>query len=340
MRLKIGVIGHGTWGRKLRSTLAGLDRCEVVAIADPAGVSYMPEQNLPDDWQLYADYRQMIQTLKLNAVVIATPPETHEQILWDCIEMGLSCYVEKPMALATRSVEALVSFAQAHSAIVKIGYLYRNNRGVHQIRTAIDTGLIGSPVAVVSRRTGWGRFNRNTSVLADLAGHDLSILFQLFPGISFGKGYAESGPTLLGSVPIEANAFLVSETHNLEVQINVSWGSFDKVRSFRIFGLQGIIEWSETNDKQRIRVLSFPANSGGIEDALEAALNFPTSDSTWRDFEVVGTETTLEASLNHFFDMVEAGKQDTTLLEEAAEVDNILAALEKSRNHLPLLGEG
>ena len=50
--------------------------------------------------QVYSDYRRMIDSRGLDAVVVATPADMHHPMTLVALEAGLQIICEKPMALS------------------------------------------------------------------------------------------------------------------------------------------------------------------------------------------------------------------------------------------------
>lgn len=49
--------------------------------------------------EVYNDYREMIQQAKLDAIVVATPDDTHYEMIMVAFDAGLHVVCEKPIAL-------------------------------------------------------------------------------------------------------------------------------------------------------------------------------------------------------------------------------------------------
>lgn len=62
--------------------------------------------------QAFADYREMLKTVKPDIVTITTESGKHKQITIDCLNAG--CYVicEKPMALSTANAQEMIDIAK------------------------------------------------------------------------------------------------------------------------------------------------------------------------------------------------------------------------------------
>lgn len=91
----------------------------------------------------YTDYRQMFDRETLDAVVIATPPDTHAEIAVAAARRGLHVLLEKPMARNTRQCDEIILATQQHHTLLTLSHEKRFNPGFEEIKRIIDRGLLG-----------------------------------------------------------------------------------------------------------------------------------------------------------------------------------------------------
>jgi len=135
---KIGLIGLGKWGINHLKSLLSLD-CDI------AGISDVDEnkKKLADKHNLkfFRDYQKLLN--EVDAVIIATPTDTHYEIVKNCLEAGKHVLVEKPIAENAQRGKELVELAKNNNLILSAGYLYRFNNAVKRTKKIIgDLGEI------------------------------------------------------------------------------------------------------------------------------------------------------------------------------------------------------
>ena len=91
----------------------------------------------------YTDYRKMFEREPLDAVVIATPPQTHAEIAIAAANRGVHVLLEKPMAVTTRECDAIIRAAEERKTLVTISHEKRFNPGFEEIKRIIESGLLG-----------------------------------------------------------------------------------------------------------------------------------------------------------------------------------------------------
>jgi predicted dehydrogenase len=158
-KLEIGVIGFG-WHAAYAHMPAfqDVERAEVVAIsrrnADRLALA-QKEFAVP---HAYTDWREMLDQVSLDAVVVCTPQNVHAEPTIAALERGLHVLVEKPMALTGADARAMARAAEKAERVLMVGY---NGRGLPSWRTAkrvLAAGTIG-PVRQVDVAYGLdGRF--------------------------------------------------------------------------------------------------------------------------------------------------------------------------------------
>jgi len=86
--MRIAVIGAGQFGRRHIETIRNEPQCELAGVADPA---YSGEK-------AFADYREMLDRVMPNGVIVATPNALHVPVGLACVERGVPMLMEKPIA--------------------------------------------------------------------------------------------------------------------------------------------------------------------------------------------------------------------------------------------------
>ena len=104
-RVRVAVIGAGAFGRRHLAYLSREPSCEIAAIADPtaAAAEYARAEGL----RCFADHREMLDTVKPDGAIIATPNALHVPVGLACAERGVHMLVEKPLADTVEAARAL-----------------------------------------------------------------------------------------------------------------------------------------------------------------------------------------------------------------------------------------
>jgi myo-inositol 2-dehydrogenase/D-chiro-inositol 1-dehydrogenase len=119
---------------------------------------------------------------EVEAVIIATPAETHRELVVAALEAGKDALLEKPLAHTAGEARAIVEAAERHpERILMIGHCERFNRAYIDARKAIDDGHVGTPRFAAATRITPMKLNDPTWALGalDTAVHDVDLLLWL-----------------------------------------------------------------------------------------------------------------------------------------------------------------
>ncbi|WP_127586562.1 Gfo/Idh/MocA family protein [Paenibacillus koleovorans] len=183
---------------------------------------YARRHNVP---RWYDDARQLIEDPEVDAVYVATPPESHMRYVIDAAEAGKPVYVEKPMAMNASECERMIESCRAAGVPLFVAYYRRALPRFLHIRRLLAEGAIGDVRLVttlhskkLTEQTGVLPWRLNPEIsggghFIDLASHTLDVLDFLLGPIrdvsgrkaNLGGGY-EVEDTVSGSYSFESGA--------------------------------------------------------------------------------------------------------------------------------------
>lgn len=105
----------------------------------------------------YEDYRKMIDENKIDLVAIATESGIHAEIALYCIDHGVHCIIEKPIAMSIQDADEIIRRAAEKKVKVSACHQNRFNVAVQELRKALEAGRFGK----LSHGSVHVRWNRN-----------------------------------------------------------------------------------------------------------------------------------------------------------------------------------
>lgn len=155
-KLKLAVVGFGgIFNGAHKSTWKRDSRVEIVAICDIKQAKLdAAKREFGKDVQYFLDYKEMIDTVKPDAVDICTPNYLHSPIACYALEHGCHVMCEKPDSI---NVEDVIKMKQAQDASGKVLMVMRNNRHLgssQMLKEMISRGEFGE---IYTGRCGWIR---------------------------------------------------------------------------------------------------------------------------------------------------------------------------------------
>jgi scyllo-inositol 2-dehydrogenase (NAD+) len=83
---------------------------------------------------------------KVDAVIIATPTNTHGALIRKAAEAGKHIFVEKPLALSLEETEEAIRVIARHQVTCQVGFMRRFDPAYAEAKRQIAAGAIGKPV--------------------------------------------------------------------------------------------------------------------------------------------------------------------------------------------------
>jgi predicted dehydrogenase len=249
--MRIAVAGCGYWGSKhirVLHSIAGVDH--LVAV-DPREERL---RELQRDYPALGGFERLDDALDdVDAVVIATPPETHARVAMAAMEAGKSVLIEKPLATSTLDAKRLVDTAEKRGLVLAVGHTFEYNAGVWKLRDLLDSGELGRIHYIDSARLNLGLYQSDVNVIWDLAPHDISIcnyVLRSKPSLveAWGSRHAHS---FLEDV---AHIRLMYDDPEVTADIRVSWLDPCKVRRTTVVGSAKMAVYNDMSPDERVRV--------------------------------------------------------------------------------------
>ena len=139
--LQIGVIGLGRLGYQHAANIRRAIGADLVAISDPSNKAL--ERGEKDfNVVAFSDYKQMLSEVDLDAVVVATPTQTHYDILIDVINAGLPIFCEKPITYTLEEAKKILDLVTEKNHFIQIGYMRRFDPGHVKAKELIMSGKL------------------------------------------------------------------------------------------------------------------------------------------------------------------------------------------------------
>jgi len=170
--VRYGVIGVGAMGREHIENLKHIEGTSVTAIADPFPDSLARAKSLIDgEVKTYSDYRDLLNSNLVDAVIIATPNYTHVDVLKDALATSLHVFIEKPLCTTIEDCLNVINWSKNRKGLVWMGLEYRYMPPVAELIKIVHGGGVGDVQQVTIRehrepfypKVGdWNRFRAKT----------------------------------------------------------------------------------------------------------------------------------------------------------------------------------
>lgn len=212
--IRWGMIGCGAVTEvKSGPAFQQADGSALVAVASrrlSAAEDYARRHAVP---KVYADIDDLIASPEVDAVYIATPPDSHLELALRVAHAGKPCCVEKPMALDPDECDRMIAAFAARGLPLFVSYYRRSLPRFRQVKAWLDEARIGAVRDVrwhllkpasprdLAREPNW-RTHPSTApggYFDDLASHGLDLLQFLLGDIDAANGFATNQQGLYGA---------------------------------------------------------------------------------------------------------------------------------------------
>ncbi|HXI91099.1 MAG TPA: Gfo/Idh/MocA family oxidoreductase [Blastocatellia bacterium] len=155
-RVNVGVIGAGSQGSSLIRSLATVPNSKITGMCDIFEPNLNKGVNLAGSQpKTFIEYRKLIESKDVDAVVIATPLHMHYEIALAALDAGKHVFVEKTMMYSMKQCEQIVLATRAHaSQVFQVGHQHRFDPVIHKVVDMSKDGAIGK---VTHIRCMWHR---------------------------------------------------------------------------------------------------------------------------------------------------------------------------------------
>src|SRR6202023_3017378 len=140
--LKIAVIGTGFIGSVHAKNIARHPGAELVAVSD-ANIEFAKKTAAITGAHAVSDVAEIFNNKGIDAVLIATPTDTHVDYLKRAAEAGKAIYCEKPIGLDYGEAEEAVRAVRAAGVPVMLGFNRRFDASHAAVKEAVDRGDVG-----------------------------------------------------------------------------------------------------------------------------------------------------------------------------------------------------
>ena len=287
--VRFGLVGTGAIAQSYVVAFQNVLRAQLVAVCDsnPLAAKAFAEQT---STRCYFDLETMVAGSGFDAVIVCTPPSTHEAISTFFLERGIHVLCEKPITIDSLSLSRMFAAANRSAAKLTMATKFRYVADVIRAKQMVERGLLGDVVlfenrfmSAVDMSARWNsqRAISGGGVFIDNGTHSVDIMRYLLGPIQSIK--VVEGKRIKGLSVDETAHALVRGSNGILGRIDLSWSvPTDKSTYINIHGSHGTIDlgWKEssyslhaTADRQAFgtgydKVMAFSSQLNNFTDSL------------------------------------------------------------------------
>ncbi|MCP4592661.1 MAG: Gfo/Idh/MocA family oxidoreductase [bacterium] len=331
--LTINCLGAGRWGPNLVRGFANLPDVRVHLVCDQREERLKVIRQRIAGIETTTDVEAAINDPSADALVIATPVQSHFELTRLALEAGKHVLVEKPLCGSVEECEELHRIAEQRGLVLAVGHVFLFNNGIRKVHELIHSGDLGRVHYIHATRTNLGPIREDVNASWDLAAHDLSIFDYWLDGPSL--AVSARGECYLNP-PID-DVVVASYRYANQVLacVHTSWMNPKKVREITIVGEKRMVVWNDMDLIEPVRVYDKSVDAGREENYADS---FGASRMIIRDGDVlipkIPAGEPLQSECRHFIDCILNQTEPVNNAAAATQVVRALIATDESiRQH-------
>ena len=232
---KLGIIGIGNWGKNLVRELSKIHCIKKCSSNGNLKNIRWLKKNYPSI-QYVSDSKEIFADKEINAIIIATPINTHYKLVKNALSSKKHVFVEKPISANLSEAEELIEIAKKNNLLLFVGHIFIFNEIFKKLIQ------ISNRENITHLNFLWNKFGTfDEDIFLNLVSHDLSIILALF-----GKPKKIKLINKFGVISKCDVVTLILELPNKKTcQIHVNRCSNHKQKHVTIFTQKNIYIWDD-----------------------------------------------------------------------------------------------
>jgi len=323
--INVGIIGFGYWGPNLVRNFMMSDETSVAMVADFSNDRLAQVRRLYPNVRTTTSAGDLIDDRGVDAVIIATPVNTHFDLAIAALKAGKHVLVEKPIAAISEQARQLIDEAARRRLTLLVDHTFVYTGAVRKMHELLRKEDFGPVRYYDSTRVNLGMFQNDVNVLWDLAVHDLSIMSYVLDEApvavsATGQAHRDGQPEYAG--------FLTIFFGGMIGHINVNWLSPVKIRRTLVGGANQMIVYDDLETSEKIKLYHKGISVTETPDDLRKLLISYRTGDLWSP-KVDETEA-LAVEVEHFVACIAGRERPLTGGEEGLQLVRILEAADRS----------
>lgn len=317
--MRIMIIGCGRWGiNHVKTAYSLLGNNFTVCDFNESARDKIA--NISSEIEFTTDLDSKIKSADIDAVIIATPAETHFDIAKKCLQLGKDVLVEKPITLKSIEAKELINIANENSRKLMVGHVLLYHPAVRLIKELIGKGKIGKLQYIYSNRLNLGAIRSEENILWSFAPHDISVIQYLTE--SNPVSVKAMGSQIVQNYIEDSTITYLVYPNNIHAHIFVSWLHPFKEQRMVVIGDDGILVFEDSLPEKKLKF--YPKGFHKVHGRLEKF----EGDCQIIDFP---QDQPLTLEHQHFYECI---SNRTNPLTDGMHALQVLEILEKASSEL------
>jgi UDP-2-acetamido-3-amino-2,3-dideoxy-glucuronate N-acetyltransferase len=308
--INVAIIGAGRWGKNHVRTANSLLAANQITVCDFSERARETVRGINPEIKFTTNPDEIFSDDRINAVIIATPAETHYEIAKKALESGKHVLVEKPITLYPEEAEKLLELSRKLNLKLMVGHVLLYHPAVIRMKEGLRKGEIGRLQYIYSNRLNLGALRTEENVLWSFAPHDISVIQYLIEK-NPERIEAHGGAFVQKNIEDTTLTFL-EYPENIKAHIFVNWLHPFKEQRMVVIGDKGmyVFEDSAKSEKLKLYHKGFVNEEGKIEkfdadyEVVEIENKMPLTEEQIHFYKSIVNDTTPRTDGQHALEVL------------------------------------
>jgi len=264
-KIGVGIIGVGYWGPNLVRNFVEIEECNLLWVCDLNQDRLDYISGLFPGVRVTQDYRDILDDGDVDAVVVATPVETHFAVGRAVLEAEKHAFIEKPMTAKAEEGLELVRMAEKAGLKMGTGHIFLYHPAVIKMKEVLSEGKIGDLFYAHSTRMNPSPSHGNVDVVWDLAVHDISIALYLWGKVPV--RVRADGRKFMHGDRFDAAMIELHFSDQTVAYHHVGWLTSAKERCLFVAGKNGSMRFDDMGD-EKLKIVG-PAKDSRLDTSAQ-----------------------------------------------------------------------
>jgi len=142
-QIKLGIIGMGRMGLTHYSIINTHPSVKITALSDTSSLILDMMKKFIPTIQMFSDYKDLLNSGLVNAIIISTPSSLHYPIAKMAYEKGIHVFCEKPFTTNPEKAAELANCFENNELVNQVGYVYRFDPVFCAVKKLINNNTVG-----------------------------------------------------------------------------------------------------------------------------------------------------------------------------------------------------
>ncbi len=317
---RIACIGAGYWGRNLLRNFHALGALARICEVDGSRHALLSAEY--PEVEITSSLSAILEDSEIQGVAIATPAESHGELVRRALLAGKDVFVEKPLCLSVAQGEELVELAARQHRILMVGHLLWYHPAVLKLRELVDSGELGRLQYIYSNRLNLGKIRREENILWSFAPHDISVILGLLQEVP--ESIAAQGGNYLHERIADVTVSLLTFPSGVKAHVFVSWLHPFKEQKLIVVGDRKMAVFDDVEPVDKL--VLYP-------HSIDWKSHVPVASKAKGETVAVEGGEPLRLECSHFLDCIRTRQSPRTDGAEALRVLRVLEACQAALEH-------